>query len=107
MSQSQPAGVKTKSGAEIVVGALERRNIKWVFGIPGAKIDSVFNALADSSIQTITCRHEQNAAFIAGGIGRMTGRAGVAIATSGCAWPCDCRSACRLQRQSNALRKHG
>lgn len=83
MSQSQPASVKTKSGAEIVVGALERRNIKWVFGIPGAKIDSVFNALADSSIQTITCRHEQNAAFIAGGIGRMTGRAGVAIATSG------------------------
>src|ERR1700739_420285 len=83
MSQSQPASVKTKSGAEIVVGALERRNTKWVFGIPGAKIASVFNALADSSIQTITCRHEQNAAFIAGGIGRMTGRAGVAIATSG------------------------
>src|SRR6201996_9652447 len=83
MSQSQPASVKTKSGAEIVVGALERRNIKWVFGIPGAKIDPVFNALADSSIQPITCRHEENAAFIAGGIGRMTGRAGVAIATSG------------------------
>jgi acetolactate synthase I/II/III large subunit len=31
----------------------------------------------------VVCRHEQNAAFIAGGIGRMTGRAGVAIATSG------------------------
>ena len=29
------------------------------------------------------CRHEQNAAFIAGGIGRLTGKAGVAIATSG------------------------
>ena len=83
MSTSQPANGKTKSGAEIVVEALERRNVKWVFGIPGAKIDSVFNALADSSIQTVTCRHEQNAAFIAGGIGRMTGRAGVAIATSG------------------------
>lgn len=83
MSKSQPASGKTKIGADIVVEALERRNVKWVFGIPGAKIDSVFNALADSSIQTITCRHEQNAAFIAGGVGRMTGRAGVAIATSG------------------------
>jgi acetolactate synthase-1/2/3 large subunit len=51
--------------------------------VPGAKIDKVFNTLVDSSIQTVVCRHEQNAAFIAGGIGRMTGRAGVAIATSG------------------------
>jgi acetolactate synthase-1/2/3 large subunit len=32
---------------------------------------------------TVVCRHEQNAAFIAGGIGRMTGKAGVAIGTSG------------------------
>jgi len=31
----------------------------------------------------VVCRHEQNAAFIAGGIGRLTGKAGVAIATSG------------------------
>jgi acetolactate synthase-1/2/3 large subunit len=74
---------KSKIGADIVVDALEKRNVKWVFGIPGAKIDAVFNALVDSSIQTVVCRHEQNAAFIAGGIGRMTGRAGVAIATSG------------------------
>lgn len=36
-----------------------------------------------SKMQTVVCRHEQNAAMIAGGIGRMTGKAGVAIATSG------------------------
>jgi acetolactate synthase I/II/III large subunit len=72
-----------KTGAETVVRALEARGTKFVFGIPGAKIDAVFNALADSKIQTVVCRHEQNAAFIAGGIGRMTGKAGVAIATSG------------------------
>lgn len=71
------------SGAEIVVKALEQQGVKWVFGVPGAKIDKVFNTLADSSIETVVCRHEQNAAFIAGGIGRMTGKAGVAIATSG------------------------
>ncbi|WP_263356769.1 acetolactate synthase AlsS [Acidicapsa ligni] len=83
MSQDSAISKKPKSGAEVVVEALERRNVRWAFGVPGAKIDSVFNALKDSSIQTVVCRHEQNAAFIAGGIGRMTGKAGVAIATSG------------------------
>src|SRR6201989_3535652 len=72
-----------QTGADIVVKTLEQHDVKWVFGVPGAKIDKVFNTLEDSSIQTIVCRHEQNAAFIAGGIGRMTGKAGVAIATSG------------------------
>jgi len=70
-------------GAQLVVRVLEAQGVTHVFGIPGAKIDSVFNALLDSKIQTVVCRHEQNAAFIAGGIGRMTGKAGVAIATSG------------------------
>jgi acetolactate synthase I/II/III large subunit len=72
-----------RNGAELVVRTLEARGVKYVFGVPGAKIDTVFNALVDSTIETVVCRHEQNAAFIAGGIGRMTGRAGVAIATSG------------------------
>src|SRR6476619_6152756 len=70
-------------GAELVVRILEHQGVTHVFGVPGAKIDAVFNALVDSKIQTVVCRHEQNAAFIAGGIGRMTGKAGVAIATSG------------------------
>jgi acetolactate synthase-1/2/3 large subunit len=74
---------KPQSGAELVVRALEAQGVTHVFGIPGAKIDAVFNALVDSKIQTVVCRHEQNAAMIAGGIGRMTGKAGVAIATSG------------------------
>jgi acetolactate synthase-1/2/3 large subunit len=72
-----------KNGAEIVVQTLEAHNVEYIFGIPGAKIDSVFNALVDSKIKTVVCRHEQNAAFIAGGIGRMTGKAGVALVTSG------------------------
>jgi acetolactate synthase-1/2/3 large subunit len=72
-----------QTGADIVVKTLEQHDVKWVFGVPGAKIDKVFNTLVDSSIKTVVCRHEQNAAFIAGGIGRMTGKAGVAIATSG------------------------
>src|ERR1700691_1971448 len=72
-----------KTGADVVVRTLEAHGVNYVFGIPGAKIDAVFNALVDSTIKTVVCRHEQNAAFIAGGIGRMTGKAGVAIATSG------------------------
>ncbi len=73
----------TQIGADLVVRALEDRGVTHVFGIPGAKIDAVFNSLVSSKIETVVCRHEQNAAFIAGGIGRMTGKAGVCIATSG------------------------
>src|SRR6201993_3052696 len=73
----------TQTGAELVVRALEAQGVTHVFGIPGGKIDTVFDALVDSKIKTVVCRHEQNAAFIAGGIGRMTGKAGVVIATSG------------------------
>jgi pimeloyl-ACP methyl ester carboxylesterase len=39
----------------------------------------VFDTLSDSKIKTVVCRHEQNAAFIAGGIGRLTGKAGVTL----------------------------
>src|ERR1700741_3535695 len=76
-------GSKTKTGADVVVETLEAQGVTHVFGVPGAKIDKVFDRLRDSSIKTVVCRHEQNAAFIAGGIGRMTGKAGVAIVTSG------------------------
>jgi acetolactate synthase-1/2/3 large subunit len=73
----------SKTGAQIVVESLEKQGVKYVFGIPGAKIDKVFDTLKSSTVKTVVCRHEQNAAFIAGGIGRLTGKAGVAIATSG------------------------
>jgi acetolactate synthase I/II/III large subunit len=80
-ASAKPAAQQT--GAKLVVRALEAQGVTHAFGIPGAKIDAVFNELVDSKITTVVCRHEQNAAFIAGGIGRMTGKAGVVIATSG------------------------
>lgn len=70
-------------GAEIVVRNLKAQGVKYVFGVPGAKIDRVFDALLDSGIETVVCRHEQNASFIAQGLGRMTGKAGVCLVTSG------------------------
>ena len=63
-------------GAELVVRAHENRGVTQVLGVTRAKIDAVFNAPVDSKIETVVCRHEQNTAFITGGIGRMTGKAG-------------------------------
>lgn len=70
-------------GAEVLIANLKAQGVRHVFGIPGAKIDRVFNCLTDSGIETVVCRHEQNAAFIAAGIGKMTGKAGVCAVTSG------------------------
>ncbi|MBJ8325295.1 acetolactate synthase AlsS [Streptococcus pacificus] len=70
-------------GADLVVDSLINHKVKYVFGIPGAKIDKVFDTLEDKGPQLIVSRHEQNAAFMAQGIGRITGEPGVVIATSG------------------------
>ena len=70
-------------GADLMVAQLEAQGVKQVFGIPGAKVDKVFDSLVDSAIQTIPVRHEANAAFMAAAVGRLTGKAGVALVTSG------------------------
>lgn len=71
------------TGAQLLVKCLEEQGVEYIFGIPGAKIDSVFDALLDSNIQVIVCRHEQNAVFIAEAYGRLTGNPGVVLVTSG------------------------
>lgn len=74
-------------GADAIVDSLANHEIEYVFGIPGAKIDRVFERLEHpvnpKAPRLILARHEQNAAFMAAGIGRITGKPGVAIATSG------------------------
>ncbi|MFZ1874721.1 MAG: acetolactate synthase AlsS [Chania sp.] len=73
-----------RCGADLVVKNLQAQGVKQVFGIPGAKIDRVFDALEDEpSIKTVVVRHEANAAFMAAAVGRLTGKAGVALVTSG------------------------
>lgn len=70
--------------ANVVVESLSHAGVPYVFGIPGAKVDGIFNALQDhESIKLIVCRHEQNAAFMAAAVGRLTGRPGVCLVTSG------------------------
>ena len=73
----------SKKGSEIIVTSLENHNVPFIFGIPGAKIDGVFDTLEDHGPQLILARHEQNATFMAQAIGRLTGEPGVVIATSG------------------------
>jgi acetolactate synthase-1/2/3 large subunit len=66
-----------------VVETLAAYGVRFIFGIPGAKIDSVYDALADGGPELVVCRHEQNAAFMAAAVGRLTGTPGVALVTSG------------------------
>ena len=74
---------KMKQGSKSVVESLINHHVDYAFGIPGAKIDGVFNELEDQGPELIVTRHEQNAAFMAQAIGRITGEPGVVIATSG------------------------
>jgi acetolactate synthase I/II/III large subunit len=69
--------------AQRVVECLTAHGVDYIFGVPGAKIDAVFDVLADGGPQLVVCRHEQNAAFMAGAIGRLTGTPGVVLVTSG------------------------
>jgi len=69
--------------AELLVKCLENEGVEYVFGLPGEENLDILEALKDSSIQFITTRHEQGAAFMADVYGRLTGKAGVCLSTLG------------------------
>ncbi len=69
--------------SELFIRSLENENVEYIFGIPGEENLDVMDALLESKIQFITTRHEQGAAFMADVYGRLTGRAGVCLATLG------------------------
>ena len=69
--------------AELFVKCLENEEVERIYGIPGEENIDVMDALLDSKIQFVTTRHEQGAAFMADVYGRLTGRAGVCLATLG------------------------
>lgn len=69
--------------AELLVRCLENEGVRHIFGLPGEENMQVLEALQHSSIQFITTRHEQGAAFMADVHGRLTGRAGVCLSTLG------------------------
>ena len=69
--------------AELLVQCLENEGVEYVFGLPGEENLHILQALKNSSIQFITTRHEQGAAFMADVYGRLTGKAGVCLSTLG------------------------
>ncbi|MFQ5708968.1 MAG: acetolactate synthase large subunit [bacterium] len=69
--------------SDLFVKALEAEGVEYVFGIPGEENLDLLNSLRDSSIKLILTRHEQAAGFMAATYGRLTGKAGVCLATLG------------------------
>jgi len=70
-------------GRDILVRALEREGVEYIFAYPGGASMEIHQALTRSTIRTILPRHEQGGGFAAGGYARATGKAGVCMATSG------------------------
>ena len=71
------------TGARLLVQALEANAVERVFCVPGESYLAVLDALHDSPIDTVVCRHESGAAFMADATGRLTGRPGIAFVTRG------------------------
>jgi acetolactate synthase-1/2/3 large subunit len=72
-----------RTGGQVVVSALERNGIDLAFCLPGESFLPVLDALHESSIRLVTCRHEQGAANAAEAYGKLTGRPGVCLVTRG------------------------
>ena len=70
-------------GARALMVALEKEGVKEVFGIPGGANLPMYDELSKSNIRHILARHEQSAAHMADGYGRVSRRPGVCFATSG------------------------
>ncbi len=74
---------KQRNTADLLVECLEEEGVHYIFGIPGEENLAIMEALKRSKIEFITVRHEQGAAFMADIYGRLTGKAGVCMATLG------------------------
>jgi acetolactate synthase-1/2/3 large subunit len=88
MVQHSDAGSHTShklmTGAEIFVRSLVEEGVQVVFGYPGGAVIGIYDALHDiTDIRHILTRHEQGAVHAAEGYAKATGRAGVALVTSG------------------------
>ena len=71
------------TGAELLVKALVKEGVEYVYGYPGVAICPFFDSLMSTEIHPILVREEQNAAHAASGYARITGKVGVCSVTSG------------------------
>ena len=72
-----------KKASDLFVKCLEAEGVTHIFGVPGEENADLMISLLDSDIDFVLCRHEQAAAFMADVYGRLTGKAGVCLATLG------------------------
>ncbi len=72
-----------QKASDLFVRCLEAEGVTHIFGVPGEENADLMISLTDSAIEFVLCRHEQAAAFIADVYGRLTGKAGVCLATLG------------------------
>ena len=71
------------NASEVFVRALENENVEYIFGVPGEENIDFLEAVRKSRIRFVLTRHEQGAGFMADVYGRLTGKAGVCLATIG------------------------
>jgi len=71
------------TGAQALIKSLEMEGVEVMFGLPGGAILPVYDPILGSSIRHVLVRHEQGAGHMAEGYAMVTGRAGVAMVTSG------------------------
>ncbi len=72
-----------KTGSQILLECLRLEGVETVFGYPGGTVINIYDDLMDSPINHILNRHEQAAVHAADAYARVTGKVGVAFATSG------------------------
>ncbi len=83
MSAAQKPATSTKTTAQVLVDCLKAEGVEYIFGIPGEENLDLMFAIKEAGIRFIPTRHEQGAAFMADVYGRLTGKAGVCLATLG------------------------
>ncbi len=71
------------SVSELIVRYLERLGIDTIFGMPGAHVLPIYDRLHDSGVKSVLVKHEQGAAFMAGGYARISHQPSACITTSG------------------------
>lgn len=74
---------ESMKASDLFVKALENEGVQYVFGVPGEENLDLVEALRHSSIKLVVTRHEQTGGFMAATVGRLTGTAGVCLATLG------------------------
>ncbi len=72
-----------KQAAELFIQCLENEGVTHIFAVPGEENLDVLEAIRKSKLKLILTRHEQGAGFMAATYGRLTGKAGVCLATLG------------------------